>query len=90
MVTRREDPDFEIEAAVCVRLTLATGRVLAIPATILAEDRVVVGAGGELSCGTHPLDRVQVSIETLGAPEWVERRDLCDEDGAPIDWRPYP
>ena len=61
-----------------IRLSLASGLFVLLPAVLLKEDRVVP------SDGTNPYDRLLVSIDKKEV--WVERRDLYHEDGEWIDW----
>ncbi len=80
-LTNLELESFTMPPSVCVRLTTLSGRQVVLPARIMTEDRVVP------SNGTEGLDRVEVLI--AGESLWLERRDLCDEDGEPIVWMPY-
>lgn len=64
-----------------IKVALASGRTVILPCEILDEDRIVG------SSGTHDLDRLHIAVG--GENVWVERRDLCDDDGGLIEWRPY-
>ncbi len=78
---RAESPDVPSPVGICVKASTASGRTLVLPCETVDEDRI---AGSE---GTDPLDRLQVEVG--GENFWVERRDLCFEDGEPVEWLPY-
>ena len=74
-----EDP-----ACYCVRVALASGQTVDVPADWNGYEERVAG-----SDGTDPLDALVVEIESVGVPVRVQRRDLCWDDGSPIVWQPY-
>jgi hypothetical protein len=65
-----------------VRLVVASRNTWVVfPAEVLQEDRVVN------SNGTNRYDRFKLHVG--GLQIWVERSDLCQENGELIQWMPY-
>ena len=61
---------------------MASGKTVVLPCGDPIEEDRVVG-----STGTDPTDRLLVEVS--GENVWLERRDLCDEDGELIKWEAY-
>ena len=65
-----------------IRLTLASGQSIVVPVDeIMDEDRMF---GSDGRCPTDPL-HVMIAENNY----WIERRDLCFDDGELIQWEPY-